>query len=122
MSPNLGNSLFAKSKKLHKRLKKTSKNKKAFKSCEQFCKNEYTAKLDKVYKKNSKKFNIPYNPSKQDLEFRNYMCTKNYCNEKCVGYPDKPDQFNKEYTPDMIKTLKESGALSGCIFNPNYIA
>jgi hypothetical protein len=122
MPPYLGNSMFAKTKKIHKRLKRTSKNKKAFKQCEQFCKNEYITKLDKVYKRSSKKYNIPYNLSKQDNEFRYHTCTKHYCNEKCVGYPNKTDQFHNEYTPDMIKSLKESGALSGCIFNPNYIA
>lgn len=117
-----GNSLFTTSKKLHKRLKRTSKNKKAFKKCEQFCKNKYIPKLDNIYKQTAKKFKIPYKPSKQDLEFRYYMCTKNYCNEKCVGYPDKPAQYHNEYTPVMVNTLKESGTLSGCNFNPNYIA
>jgi cell fate regulator YaaT (PSP1 superfamily) len=122
MPPYLGNSMFAKTKKIYKRLKRTSKNKKEFKQCgEQFCKKKLM-KLDKMYKKNAKKYNIPYNPSKQDNESRYYTCTKHYCNEKCIGYPNKPDQFNNEYTPDEITTLKESGALSGCIFNPNYIA
>ena len=87
--------------------------------------------MDKVYKKLSKKWNQPYNPTKEDLKFRYNLCKKTFCNSKCEGYPfqikhkngfqikDK-NGFKKKYTIAQIDKLKERGALSGCVNISDY--
>jgi hypothetical protein len=74
--------------------------------------------MDKVFRKLAKKWNQPYNLTKEDLKFRYNLCKKTFCNSKCEGYPFQikhKNGFQKEYTAPQIEKLKEKGALSGCV-------
>jgi hypothetical protein len=123
-----------KSRKFIKKLNKTTKNKSNFKKCENFCKKDYMIEMNKVYKKSSEKYNIPYElPRKQDNELFYNSCKKTFCNEKCEGYDffgDKKKQieykkkikngFQDTYSRTKIEMLKKRGALSGCVDIPEY--
>ena len=121
--------IVKKSKKLNKKINKTIKNKSGLKKCEQFCKHDYMVEMKKVFKKKSKKYNIPYeSPTKQQDEFAYNTCKKTFCNQNCEGYDfygDKKKQldFNKNvvngfqssYSSDKVEMLKKRGAMSGCV-------
>ena len=121
--------IMNKSKTFSKKLNKTIKNKSNLKNCEDFCKNDYMVEMQKVFKKSSEKYNIPYKlPTKQDDEFTYNTCKKTFCNEKCDGYDffgDKQKQidfkkkikngFQDTYSKNKVKMLKKKGALSGCV-------
>jgi hypothetical protein len=111
-----------KSKKLNKKINKTTKNKSGLKKCEQFCKNDYMVEMKKVFKKSSKKYNIPYeSPTKQQDEFAYNTCKKTFCNENCEGYKQLDfkkniiNGFQKSYSADKVEMLKKRGAMSGCV-------
>jgi hypothetical protein len=125
---NVLKKIFNKSKKLSKKLSKKTKNKSGFKKCEFFCKNDYLVEMNKVFKKSGEKWNVPYNPTKQDSDFIYNNCKKTFCNENCEGYDfygdkKKQEEFKKKikknfqntYTQDKINKLKEKGVLSGCV-------
>ena len=78
-------------------MNKTIKNKSILKKCEAFCKNDYMVEMNKVFKKSSEKWRVPYNPTKEDNKFMYNTCKKTFCNEKCEGYDfsgDKQKQIN----------------------------
>ena len=52
--------MMNKSTKFIKKLNKTIKNKPTLKKCENFCKNDYMREINKVFKKSSDKFSLPY--------------------------------------------------------------
>lgn len=123
-SKNILKKLKNKSKKNSKILKKTTLNKKSFKKCENFCKNDYLKEMIKRYKKNDPLIKL----TKQDSVFLNNTCKKTFCNEKCQGYDffgDKIKQqefqkkikngFQSSYSPKKVEKLKKRGALSGCV-------
>jgi hypothetical protein len=130
---NKSNKIFKKiinkSKKFSKKLNKTRKNKSTLQNCEKFCKNDYIVEMKKVFKKSSKKYNIPYNlPTKQEDEFAYNTCKKTFCNMNCEGYDFFGDQqkqidfknkikngFQKSYSTNKVEMLKKRGALSGCV-------
>lgn len=119
--------IMNKTKKCSKKLNKTIKNTSAFKNCENFCKNDYMVERKKQGEKNSKKYNVPYNPSKEDNEFTYNTCKKTFCNEKCEGYnllgknfelelkKNLNNGFKNTYSKKQIEMLKKKGALSGCV-------
>jgi len=100
------------------------------KQCDQFCKKDYMVKMDSVFRKKSKKYKIPYNPSKIDKQFSFNVCRKTFCNKKCDGYGVRQpiinktlrNGFQKNYSEEKINTLKNKGALSACVdivdYNP----
>ena len=105
-----------------KRIKKTKTNN-STKRCDNFCKNDYTKVMDKVFKK----LKLPKLTKKQRQEYLR-ICTKTYCNEKCEGYDfygdkEKQKQFQKKikdgfqtsYSKDKIEMFKKRGALSACV-------
>jgi hypothetical protein len=126
---NILQKIMNKSKSFNKKLNKTIKNKTTLKKCEDFCKNDYMVEMKKVFKKSSKKYNIPYkSPTKQEDEFAYNTCKKTFCNEKCEGYDffgDKQKQidfkkkikngFQDTYSRNKVEMLKKRGALSGCV-------
>ena len=93
------------------------------KQCDQFCKKDYMVKMDSVFRKNAKKYKLPYNPTKKDKQFSFNVCRKTFCNPKCNGYLTQQKRINKtvhngfqkEYNLKKIKTLKHKGALSACV-------
>ena len=116
--------LKRKEEKFIRKLNKSIKNKASLKTCENFCRNDYLVEMDKINKKYSKKFNIPYSPVQLDDRFSNNVCKKTYCNVKCAGYPalynktlkrSVKDGFHTSYTPRKLKKMKQRGALSGCM-------
>lgn len=129
---NIFQKIINKSKLFSKKLNKTNKtNKKAFKKCEDFCKNDYMVEMNKLYKKGINK----YSPTKQENEYAYNTCKKTFCNENCDGYDffgDKQKQidfkkkikngFQDTYSTNKINMLKKRGALSGCVdivdYNP----
>jgi hypothetical protein len=109
--------LLNKSKKNNKKINKTM-NKSTLKKCEDFCKKDYMVEMNKVFKKSSKKYNVPYNPTKQDNDFAYQTCKKTFCNEKCEGYDNlakTKNGFQKTYSTHKVDMLKKKGALSGCV-------
>ena len=111
-------------KKFVQHLKRTSKNKKAFRNCEKFCKDDYTVEMGKMYKKYG-----PYHPTKQENEWYTNVCKKVFCNEKCEGEGElistnlkknTKNGFKKTYKNDRVDKLKERGALSGCVDITDY--
>ena len=96
--------------------------------CESFCKNDYAVKMQKVYERIHKKYNIP--PKRHTNKKRNFkLCKKTYCNKTCSGFdegdilffdPKIRNGFETRYSKKMIKKLKHRGALSACIYNTDY--
>ena len=107
--------------KRNKTLKKKGGN-----SCDHFCRNDYSPEIEKQFKKISKKNKLPYNPTKEDREFRIAACKQNFCNEGCKGYKffSKEEEkvfkknisgnFLKNAKPKVIQKLKSRGAISYC--------
>lgn len=133
---NLLQRIMNKSKKNSKKLNKTIKDKPALRKCESFCKNDYMVELNKVFKKSSEKYNIPFkSPTKEENEFAYNSCKKSFCNEKCDGYDffgDKQKQidfkkkirngFQNTYSKEKVEKMKQRGALSGCVDVVDYDA
>ena len=108
--------------------------KQALQKCERFCKNDYVAEMNNVFKKTAKNHNQPYiPPTKQDNEFTYNTCKKSFCNPSCDGYDffgDKIKQaefktklkngFHKTYDTNTIENLQKKGALSGCVNVTDY--
>ena len=104
--------------------------KKKNKQCDQFCKKDYMVQMDSIFRKKSKKYKLPYNPTKKDKQFAFNVCRKTFCNKKCHGYGARQPQINKPlrngfqktYNEEKINTLKNKGALSACVdvvdYNP----
>jgi len=119
--------IMNKTKNFSKKLNKTIKNTSAFKNCENFCKNDYMIERQKKGEKDSKKYNISYNPTKEEKEFTYNTCKKTFCNEKCDGYDllgknfelelkkNLKNGFKNTYSRKQIEMLQKKGALSGCV-------
>ena len=120
--------IMKKSNSFSKKLNKTIKNKSSLKKCEDFCKNDYMVEMKKVLKKSGEKWNLPYNPTKEENDFMYNTCKKTFCNEKCEGYDffgNKQKQidfknkikngFQDTYSKNKVEMLKKRGALSGCV-------
>ena len=75
--PNAFDKLVNKQRKFIKKLNKTV-NKKSLQKCENFCKKDYMVEMDKVFKTNSKKYNIVYNPTQNDKKFMYATCKKHF--------------------------------------------
>ena len=114
---------------VNKAIKQQSRKKKN-KQCDQFCKKDYMVQMDSVFRKKSKKYKLPYNPTKKDKQFAFNVCRKTFCNTKCHGYGSRQpiinktlrNGFQKTYSEEKINTLKNKGALSACVdvvdYNP----
>ena len=106
--------------KKNKTLKKKDNN-----SCDKFCKNYYSPKIEKQFKKMSKGNKLPP-PTKEQLDLRIADCKQNFCNEGCKGYKflskEKENKFKKNINgnflkktkPKIIQKLKSKGAVSYC--------
>jgi hypothetical protein len=117
---------------LLKQLNKRIGNKNKINKCDQFCKMDYMPYIDKKLKNTLKKYKIPSikkgSPqSEQDKHTLKYsFCKKQFCNPECVGYPFMGNKsilkngFSKKYKSNRVETLKNRGALSGCIFSADY--
>jgi hypothetical protein len=117
--------MYMESDKLTKKLKSTHKRNPNYSKCERFCEGDYRIETDKLFKKTSKKFNVPYKKSSpQEQQFVNNVCKKTYCNTQCDGYNSLYGRtktgFNKAYKPKIIDGLKERGAVSACVYIPEY--
>jgi hypothetical protein len=87
------------------------------KTCDFFCKEDYLPAMDKVFKK----YDASYKRSKNAIN----VCKKTFCNKKCRGYnayisKKNKSGFQKTYTKAQIQTLKNRGALSGCVNIADY--
>ena len=115
-------------KKSKKRLlNKKNKNvkKKGVNFCDKFCKNYYSPKIEKQFKKMSKGNKLPP-PTKEQLDLRIADCKKNFCNEGCKGYKFLSEEeenifkkkingnFLKKTKPKIIQKLQSKGAVSYC--------
>lgn len=122
-----------KGKKVLSKIDKTIKNKGSLQKCEQFCKNDYSVEMDKVYKSVNKKYNIPYHPSIEDTRLMYTSCKKMYCNPTCDGFDFNGNVqqqkqfknniyngFQKKYSSNTITQFKKRGALSTCVDMPDY--
>ena len=87
-------------------MNKTIKNKSILKKCEAFCKNDYMVEMNKVFKKSSEKWRVPYNPTKEDNKFMYNTCKKTFCNEKCEGYDFSGNKQKKINFKKKIKNRK----------------
>ena len=113
---------------------KKIKNKKSKKNCKHFCKKDYMIEMNKVFKKNYEKNNIPYQPpTEKENKLMYKSCKKSFCNKSCDGFDFFGDvaqqkQFKKKikngfhdrYSNNEIQMLKKKGALSGCVDNQDY--
>ncbi len=114
-------------KKSKKRLlnKKNKTLKKGINSCDNFCKNVYSPKIEKQFKKMSNGNKLPP-PTKEQLDLRIVDCKQNFCNEGCKGYKffsrEEENKFKKNINgnflkktnPKIIQKLKSKGAMSYC--------
>ena len=104
-------------------VKRTKKNKPTKNRCDNFCKNDYTKVMDKIFTK----LKLPKLTKKQRQDYLR-ICKKTYCNEKCEGYDfygDKEQQkkfqkkikdgFQSSYSKKTIEEFKKRGALSACV-------
>jgi hypothetical protein len=119
---------------LIKKLRSTNKKNPQYPKCESFCERDYRVKVDKIFKRSAKKYNVPYTtPTKKEIMFADNVCKKTYCNSKCDGYDFRFDNktinfikknqkngFNKTYKKKMINVLKKKGALSACVYDLSY--
>jgi len=111
-------------KKHTKRVQKTRRVQK--KTCEHFCRHDYSPEIEKQFRKLAKENLLPYNPTKKDREFRIAACQQNYCNPGCKGYRyfskeeerkakrSRKGSFLKGLKHRFLKTLKKRGAVSYC--------
>jgi len=102
------------------------KSLKSTKACDRFCKN-YVVKVNRLEKKVAKSHGYTYKKNNKKMENVIYKgCRRDYCNKDCAGFWNSIKEvpikngFHKRYTKKKIQSLKNQGALSGCIFD-NYI-
>ena len=95
---------------------------KTLKRCDHFCKNDYIVEMNKVFKKNAKKYKIKYTRRPIESNFDYTDCKKVFCNPLCSGYYDQRlrSGFQTRYTKRQVSKLKNRGALSGCSHISNY--
>lgn len=104
--------------------KETSKEKN--KSCDNFCKYDYSPEIEKQLKKIAKVSKLTYKPNKETRNFRISACKQIFCNEGCKGYKflSKKEEndfkkkingsFLKKIKPETIQKIKLKGAISYC--------
>jgi hypothetical protein len=117
------------SRKVNRKNDKTFKNKSALKKCNRFCRKDYVPETNRAFKRFAKEYGEPYPiPTKDEDDYTYEVCKKLYCNEHCNGFgiteetkkKDMTYGFQKSYTFEQRNKLKERGAFSGCVNDPNY--
>ncbi len=118
-----------KSKKRFLNKKNKTLKKKGDNSCDKFCKNYYSPRIEKEFQKEFQKISKGIKlspPTKEQLDLRIVDCKQNFCNEGCKGYKfvskEEENKFKKSINsnflkktkPKIIQKLKSKGAVSYC--------